>query len=168
MRSKLDNAASELSDPPCAASQQDGPVGPNVAELFRSLVRPAHDNRFHVGALAKAKMNPDIAGAQVAGVGVHAAPERRLASSGHADCGAHAEAIGSGTLQPDLQPMVFPGALILEQPYRSAIRGDHDVHSTIVIDVAESRPTADLFHLERVARQTRDILELTAVAGVVE
>ena len=94
-------------------------------------------------------MHAVVAGREIAAVGPHPAPDRRLSRTLDADERTEREAVRQWLLQPDLEPVIALDPLIQQQPCGPAVVRDDDVDVAVVVDVAEGRPAADFRFRQR-------------------
>jgi hypothetical protein len=99
-----------------------------------------HRHLFNLRIFSQSKMNSDVVRAQIARVRMSTAqkfspplPEFHFSPN--------SEAISVDGLQSNQEPVVAvqETALVQQEPYSTVVIRDHDVYSTIVIDVAECR-----------------------------
>src|SRR5438045_7805445 len=123
-------------------------AGPSLAPA----VGPLDEDGADGGGRAEPEMRPHIARGQVAAVSSHAAPERGMSGALDANPGADPEPV-AGLVEADLQPVVPGDSLVEQQPHRTVVVGDDDVHVAVVVDIAECGAAADLRAREGRARE---------------
>src|SRR5215204_2798357 len=94
---------------------------------FPRPIRPLHDHRLDGWRGAEPDMHAGVAGREIAAVGPHPAPDRRLSRTLDADERTEREAVRRWLLQPDLEPVTALEGLIQQQPCGPAVVRDHDV-----------------------------------------
>ena len=108
--------------------------------------------------LAQTEMHARVAGREIAAVGPHAAPERRLPGALDADPARRTRSGSPGPARSRTCSQWFAGCRLVEQqPHGPAVVRDDDVGVAVVVDVAERRAAADLR-----AREGRPAAALTS------
>src|SRR4029450_10526667 len=102
--------------------------------------RPGHAESRWIGQVAKADDDARVAGRGVAAISVYATPARRSTLPHDFDARSeHVTAADAG--QPQTKPMMAGRGLVDEQTHRAVVVADEDVSITVVVDIAEGRPT---------------------------
>src|SRR4051794_3776454 len=132
-------------------SKHDHLVGMDVVPALSGPVGPLHEDAPDARALAKAEVHTNIAGAQVARIGVHSAPERRLAIPQKRDARTDARAIAFDPFETHLEPVMPRADFIVQEPNRAVVVGHEDVNRAVVVEIAERCAPRNVARLERPA-----------------
>ena len=116
---------------------------------------------WRVRRLAEAHEYPRIVGGRIAAVGSRTAPKRRSIFSDHFDPRPEHVTWCVSSHEPQSQPVVAVANIIYQKPGPSGGVAHHNVHVTVVVDVAEGRAAAHFRQLEHRPRASGHILELS-------
>src|SRR5262245_15110973 len=94
-------------------------------------------------------MRPDVARRQVAAVGAHPPPERRMPGSLDTHPAADPEPVAWPLVESHFQPVLLAARLVDEQTDWTVVVGEDDIDVPVVVDVAKRCATADLGARER-------------------
>ena len=108
---------------------------------------------------SQSEVNPCVARAQIAAIGVNTAPERRLALAKHGYARSDSVAVSMFCLQPNHKKPVTWRCLIQEQPHWTVVVADDDIDVAVIVDIADCRTPADIASLKCRTSSIRDVVE---------
>ncbi len=146
-------------------SQSHDPIRRNLAPGIATAGRPADLDEVHLRRRAQPEVDSGIVGRQVAAVAPHPALDRGPVFPDQLHNASVPGPVGADPFQADQNPMPALGC-VQEQVGRTIIVGHQNVHTAVVVHIAEYGRPADVAVLEGRAGGSRNILEALALTHV--